>query len=133
MNKNLMTVIALALVTLVFCASTVFAQDQSKGPPPFPPPSAQSLLENGYLYVPIGPSILQYKVEDMSLQNTITPGSDSSNQASSSTQKTPIPPIVSMVTDGDYLYIVVPGYIFKYGKLPELELITKQKQGLPKP
>ena len=131
MNKNLWLKAALVVLILTICASTALAQDQSKGPPPFPPPPAQSLVDNGYLYVLIGPSVLQYKLPDMTLQKTVTlPAPEDSKQVSSGSQKPPMPPMLSLVTDGDYLYLVAPGYVSQYS-LPGLELI--QKQALPKP
>jgi hypothetical protein len=131
-NKNHWIKVALAVLILALCASTALAQDQSKGPPPFPPPPAQSLVESGYLYVLIGPTILQYQLPDLGTPKTVTlPAPDDSKQVSSSGQRPPMPPMLSMLTDGDYLYIVVRGYLFQYGKLPDLELITKQ--ALPKP
>lgn len=131
MNKNHWIKVALAVLILALCANTALAQDQSKGPPPFPPPSAQTLVENGYLYVLIGPSVLQYKLPDVTLQKTVTlPAPEDSQQVSSSSQKPPRPPMLSMLTDGDYLYLVAPGYLFQYS-LPGLELV--QKQALPKP
>jgi hypothetical protein len=131
MNKNLWLKVAMTVLFLSLCASTALAQDQSKGPPPFPPPPAQSLVENGYLYILIGPTILQYQLPDLGLKTVTLPAPEDSKQVSSTSQRPPMPPMLSMVTDGDYLYIVAPGYLFQYGKLPELELITKQ--ALPKP
>jgi hypothetical protein len=130
MNKNLWLKVAVVVLFITLCASIVLAQDQSKGPPPFPPP-IQSLAYDGYLYVLIGPSVHQYKVTGMSLQKTVTlPASEDSKQVSSISQKPPMPPMLSMVTDGDYLYLVSPGYVFQYS-LSTLELV--QQQALPKP
>jgi hypothetical protein len=130
MKKYFGPKVALAVLILVLCATTALAQGQTKGPPPCPPPPAQSLVNNGYLYVLIGPSILKYDVTDLSLTKSITlsPPEDS-NQLISTTQRPPMPPVLSMVTDGEFLYLVAPGYVFKYSF--DLELLVKQ--ALPKP
>jgi hypothetical protein len=135
MTKKSWLKIALAALILTLCATTALAQDQSKGPPPFPPPPAQCLADgNGYLYVLIGPSILQYKEDNMTLIQTVTlPAPEDSKQISTSVQNPPMPPGLSWLIDkeisGEYLYIVAPRYIFRYS-LPALEL--DQKQALPK-
>jgi hypothetical protein len=131
MNKNLLSKVTLTVLILTLCASTVIAQDQTKGPPPIPPPRAQSLVENGYLYVLIGPSVLQYRVTDMNLITTVTlPAPEDANQVSSSIKRPPMPPMLSMVADGTYLYLVSPGYVFQYS-LPDLSLVNQKV--LPRP
>jgi hypothetical protein len=130
MNKNHWITVALAVLILALCVSTALAQDPSKGPPPFPPPPVQSLVDNGYLYVLIGPSVLQYD-DNMTLQNMVSlPAPEGSKQVISSSQKPPMPPMLSMVTDGKYLYLVSPGYVFQYS-LPDL--VYQKKKALPKP
>ncbi len=136
MTRKLWLKIALTMLILTLYAATAFAQDQTKGPPPFPPPPPQCLVDgNGYLYVLFGPSILQYKEDNMTLIQTVTlPAPDDSSQASISVKKPPMPPGLSWVIDketgGEYLYIVAPRYIFRY-TLPSL--VLDQKQALPKP
>lgn len=130
MNKHFWrkTVMALLILTLWTC--TALAEDQSKGPPPLPPP-AKCLADNGYLYVLIGPSVYQYKAPDLTLQRTLTlPAPEDARQVSSNASRPPMPPMPSMIIDGEYLYLIAPGYIFQYS-LPDLELV--QKQALPKP
>jgi hypothetical protein len=131
MNKNLWLKLFMAVLILTLCSSTVLAQDQPKGPPPFPPPPAQCLAYEGYLYVLVGPSVLQYQVTDMSLKTTVTlPAPEDSWQVSSSSQKPPRPPMLSMVIDDGHLYLVTPGYVFQYS-LPGLAL--ENQKALPKP
>jgi hypothetical protein len=134
MNKHFWIKTAMALLILALWTCTALAQDQSKGPPPFPPP-VKCLADSGYLYVLIGPSVYQYKSPDLILQRTLTlPAPEDTRQVSSSTStstsRPPMPPMLSMIIDGEYLYLIAPGYIFQYS-LPDLELV--QKQALPKP
>lgn len=136
MKDNFWKKVVMGVLILALCASTALAQEQRKGPPPLPPPPAQCLVDsNGYLYVLIGPSILQYKLPDMTGPKTVTlPAPEDSKQVNISVQKPPMPPglswLISETSDGEYLYVVAPGYIFQYS-VPGLELV--QKQALPRP
>jgi hypothetical protein len=130
MTKHLCAKTLLAVLILALCSSTAFAQTQGKGPPPFPRPPVQSLLNGGYLYVLMGPSLLKYEVTDLNLtkSTTLSPPEDSA-QATSTAQRPPMPPPLTMLTDGESLYLVAPGYLFKYSF--DLELLVKQ--AMPKP
>lgn len=125
MNKNHRLKIVTAMLFFTFCASPVFAQEQSRSLAP-PPPSVPYAVGNGYLYALIGPAVCQYKLPDMVLQRTVTlpaldiPGS----------QKSPMPPAHSLFIDGAYLYLVGGATLYQYS-LPDLEL--EQVQALPTP
>jgi hypothetical protein len=118
-----------ALVTLIvlLCASNVLAQEQRKGPPP----PVQSLAHNGYLYVLVGQSIHQYLLPDMTFQKTVfLPAAQDSRQVDVNVVKPPMPPMLSFLIEGDYLYVLGARYMYQYS-LPDLGL--EVTQSLPKP
>jgi hypothetical protein len=125
-KHQLMVVMAVLILSLG--ASTVLAEEQPKGPPP--PPPAQSLANDGFLYVLVGQSIHQYQLPDMTFQKTVTlPGARDFKTVDAGSQRPPMPPILSFLIDGEYLYIVGARYMYQYS-LPDLDL--QVTQSLPK-
>ena len=128
MNKKHPLKVVMAALILTLCASIALAQEQRKGPPP---PPVQSLANNGYLYVLVGRSIHQYLLPDMTLQKTVTlPAAQDSKQVDANGQKPPMPPMLSFLIDGEYLYVLGARYMYQYS-LPDLDL--EVTQSLPKP
>jgi len=118
----------MVVLILILCASNVLAQEQRKGPPP---PPVQALANNGYLYVLVGQSIHQYVLPDMTFEKTVTlPAAHDSKQVDANAQKPPMPPMLSFLIDGEYLYVLGARYMYQYS-LPDLDL--QVTQSLPKP
>ena len=127
MNKKHPLKVVMVALILTFCASAVLAQEQRKGPP-LP---VQSLANNGYLYVLVGQSIHQYLLPDMTFHKTVTlPAAQDSKQVDANAQKPPMPPMLSFLIDGEYLYVLGARYMYQYS-LPDLDL--EVTQSLPKP
>jgi hypothetical protein len=134
MNKNLCTKVAMAVVILTLYTSTVLAQDQPKGPPPFPPP-AQLVAHDNYLYVVNSHSIYQYLLDDnMTLDQVVTlPKPQPPTATGTQNLRPPMPPPpgkVSVMVEGEVLYVLDGRSIYRY-QLPGLSL--KQTVTLPGP
>jgi len=132
MKKHHCKRVALVGLILALCAITAIAQAQSKGQPSLPPASTQSLVNGGYLYMLVGPWVLKYEMadSDWTLAKSVTlPPPEHSNKDTLSGQRPPMPPPLSMATDGEYLYVVAPGCVFKYN----FELESQGKFPLSKP
>ena len=127
MNKKHPLKVVMVVLILNLCASAVLAQEQRKGPPP----PVQSLANNGYLYVLLGQSIHQYLLPDMTFRKTVTlPAAQDPTQVDANAQKPPMPPMLSFLIDGEYLYVLGARYMYQYS-LPDLDL--EVTQSLPKP
>lgn len=74
MKRQALIVVVLFLF-LVGVVSGFAQQTTSSQPPPlhmgFPPPPASVCTDGKYLYVLMGPRILQYSIPDLTLQNTV--------------------------------------------------------------
>jgi hypothetical protein len=127
-NKKHPLKVVMVVLILILCASNVLAQEQRKGPPP---PPVQALANNGYLYVLVGQSIHQYLLPDMTFHKTVNlPAAQDSKQVDANAQKPPMPPMLSFLIDGEYLYVLGARYMYQYS-LPDLDL--EVTQSLPKP
>jgi len=115
----------MVLLLLAVWVSGVFAQGAPPGPPPFPPPPAQWAAHGDYLYVLDMRSIHQYSQSDMRLKQTvILPGPQTVTSTNSNGSGPPMPPpLLSILAEGDQLYVLDVRSIHKYS-LPSLEFVT---------
>jgi hypothetical protein len=114
----------MAFLLLTVWVGAVFAQDPPTGPPPLPPPPAQWVAHGDYLYVPDMRSIHQYSLSDMRLKQTvILPAPQTVTATISDVSRPPLPPpMVSLLAEGDQLYVLDFRAIHKYS-LPRLEFV----------
>jgi hypothetical protein len=75
--RQTVTILAVLVVLLAGVASSGFAQTSTPPPRPHhmghmgPPPPASICTDNKYLYVVIGPKIMQYAIPDLTLKKTV--------------------------------------------------------------
>jgi hypothetical protein len=126
MNRKQWVKLTITVMMVTLCTSVVFGQDQQKGQPPLPPPPAQWVAHDNYLYVLNMRSIYQYQdyVEDnMTLEQLVTLPKPQA-AATSSNLKLPLPPpsgSASLLAEGNILYVLDGPYIYRY-RLPDLTL-----------
>jgi len=126
MNRKQSIKLSIIVMMVSLCASVVFGQDQQKGQPPLPPPPAQLVSHDNYLYVLNMRSIYQYQdyLEDnMTLEQVVVLPKPQAASASSNL-KAPMPPppgSASLLTEGNILYVLDGSFIYRY-KLPDLTL-----------
>jgi hypothetical protein len=127
MNRKQWMKFSIIVMTVVLCASVAFGQDQQRGQPPLPPPPAQLVVHDNYLYVLNMRSIYQYQdyLEDnMTLEQLVILPKPQAAATSSSSLKAPVPPppgSPSLLAEGNILYVLDGSSIYRY-RLPDLTL-----------